>query len=84
MGTCLQIYNNCIFYAGSVPVGFINPWTGEEMVSSNISDHDEDSLHGECSSSYAYVVCVVVCLRSNLLMCVLDLPVLEVNTDLNP
>merc|ERR1719150_3099099 len=31
---------------GNVPVGFINPWTGEEIPSS-ISDHDEDSLHGE-------------------------------------
>merc|ERR1711936_197523 len=31
---------------GNVSVGFINPWTGEEIPSS-ISDHDEDSLHGE-------------------------------------
>jgi len=29
---------------GNVSVGFINPWTGEEIPSS-ISDHDEDSLH---------------------------------------
>jgi len=26
-------------------VGFINPWTGEEMPGMAISDHDEDSLH---------------------------------------
>ena len=31
---------------GNVSVGFINPWTGEEIPSS-ISDHDEDSLHGK-------------------------------------
>merc|ERR1719410_2540059 len=31
---------------GNVSVGFINPWTGEEIPSST-SDHDEDSLHGE-------------------------------------
>jgi len=28
-------------------VGFINPWTGEEMPGMAISDHDEDSLHGK-------------------------------------
>merc|ERR1712106_1264554 len=28
-------------------VGFINPWTGEEMPGMAISDHDEDSLHGD-------------------------------------
>merc|ERR1712117_605307 len=27
--------------------GFINPWTGEEMPGMAISDHDEDSLHGD-------------------------------------
>jgi len=33
---------------GNVSVGFINPWTGEEIPSSiSMSDHDEDSLHGE-------------------------------------
>merc|ERR1711988_294281 len=31
---------------GNVSVGFINPWTGEEIPSSiSMSDHDEDSLH---------------------------------------
>jgi len=28
-------------------VGFINPWTGEEMPGMAISDHEEDSLHGD-------------------------------------
>jgi len=33
---------------GNVSVGFINPWTGEEIPSSiSMSDHDEDSIHGE-------------------------------------
>jgi len=27
--------------------GFINPWTGEEMPGMAISDHEEDSLHGD-------------------------------------
>merc|ERR1712227_650732 len=31
---------------GNVSVGFINPWTGQEIPSS-ISMSDEDSLHGE-------------------------------------
>jgi len=32
---------------GNVPVGFINPWTGEEVQGNAMSDHDDDSLHGE-------------------------------------
>jgi len=32
---------------GNVAVGFINPWTGEEVQGNAISDHDDDSLHGE-------------------------------------
>ena len=38
--------HHIIFTLGNVSVGFINPWTGEEIPSS-ISDHDEDSLHGK-------------------------------------
>merc|ERR1712241_1039532 len=30
---------------GNVPVGFINPWTGEEVQGNAMSDHDDDSLH---------------------------------------
>jgi len=32
---------------GNVAVGFINPWTGEEVQGNAISDHDDDSLHGK-------------------------------------
>ena len=28
-------------------MGFINPWTGEEVQGNAISDHDDDSLHGK-------------------------------------
>ena len=41
---------NLILSLGNVSVGFINPWTGEEIPSSiSMSDHDEDSLHGKFS-----------------------------------
>ena len=41
---------NLILFLGNVSVGFINPWTGEEIPSSiSMSDHDEDSLHGKFS-----------------------------------
>ena len=45
-----------IRFVGNVPVGFINPWTGEEVQGNAMSDHDDDSLHGKSDFSFSYLL----------------------------